>query len=237
MDNQRFLINILIVFNAQMEENKMDNTVELSAADYKAIERNDSRYLNSKGANYYREGQYSLAASYYHLAGSMGNSDALSNLGYCYLYGRHTEPNLSLAIAYFKLAAQKGNIDATYKLGDIYGSVKWGIQDIELSIYYYRLAVSNLLDEPLEALHDISWCHSLQNYPSLCLALGKAMLVGGQLFVNIDLAYQFLMFAQKGYEIELQNKGHYYQSAYEQVLKLLEDPQFDGIRNKWDDLF
>lgn len=215
----------------------MNNTLELSAADYKAIERNDSRYLNSKGANYYREGQYSLAASYYHLAASMENSDALSNVGYCYLYGRHTEPNLSLAVAYFKLAAQKGNIDATYKLGDIYGTAKWGIQDIELSIYYYRLAASNLLDEPLEALHDISWCHSLQNYPSLCLVLGKSMLPEGQLFTNFGLAYQFLVFAKKGYEFELQNRGYYYQSAYEQVQKLLENPQFDSIRNKWDSFF
>lgn len=55
-DNQRILISILIEINAQTEENKMNNTVEFSAADYKAIERNDSRYLNSKGANYYREG-------------------------------------------------------------------------------------------------------------------------------------------------------------------------------------
>lgn len=55
-DNQRILINILIVFNAQTEENKMNNTVEFSAADYKAIEGKDSRYLNSKGANHYREG-------------------------------------------------------------------------------------------------------------------------------------------------------------------------------------
>lgn len=215
----------------------MNNTLQLSEADYKAIENNDSGYLNSKGANFYRDGEYGLAAAYYHLAASMGNSDAMSNLGYCYLYGRHTEPNLSLAIAYFKLAAKNENIDATYKLGDIYRTTKWGIQDIELSIYYYRLAASNLLDEPLEALHDISWCHSLQNYPSLCLALGKSMLPEGQFFTNFDLAYQFLVFAKKGYDIELQNRGHYYQSVYEQVLKLLEDPQFDNIRNKWDSFF
>ncbi|HFI0119489.1 TPA: hypothetical protein ACGPB3_001049 [Streptococcus suis] len=54
----------------------MNNTLQLSAADYKAIEANDSRYLNSKGANLYRDGEYDLAAAYYHLAASMGNSDA-----------------------------------------------------------------------------------------------------------------------------------------------------------------
>lgn len=220
-----------------MKENNMNNKVELSAADYKAIEGKDSCYLNSKGANYYREGQYSLAASYYHLAASMGNSDAMSNLGYCYLYGRHTDPNLSLAIAYFKLAAKNKNIDATYKLGDIYGATKWGIQDEELSIYYYRLAVSYILDEPLEALQDITWCQALKYYPSLCLVLGKAMLVDGQLFVNIDLAYQFLLFAQKGYEIELQNNGTYYQSVYKQVVELIGHSQFDTVRHRWDDLF
>lgn len=220
-----------------MKENKMNNTLQLSATDYKAIEANDSRYLNSKGANLYRDGEYDLAAAYYHLAASMGNSDAISNLGYCYLYGRHTEPNLSLAIAYFKTAAKKENIDATYKLGDIYGASRWGIQDEELSIYYYRLAVSYLLDESLEALHDITWYQALENYPSLCLALGKSMLLDGQLSVNLDLAYQFLMFAQKGYEIELQNNGNYYQSVYEQVVELLGHSQFDTVRHRWDDLF
>ncbi|HFU4502020.1 TPA: tetratricopeptide repeat protein [Streptococcus suis] len=215
----------------------MSNTVELSATDYKAIEANDSRYLNSKGANFYRNGEYGLAAAYYHLAASMGNSDAVSNLGYCYLYGRHTEPNLSLAIAYFKLAAKKENIDATYKLGDIYRTTKWGIQDVELSTYYYRLAVSYLLDEPLEVLQDITWCQNLKDYPSLCLVLGKAMLVDGELFVDLDLAYQFLMFAQKGYEIELQNNGTYYQSLYEEVVELLGHSQFDTVRHQWDDLF
>ncbi len=39
----------------------MNNTLQLSAADYKAIEANDSRYLNSKGANFYRDGEYGLA--------------------------------------------------------------------------------------------------------------------------------------------------------------------------------
>ncbi|HFI0326487.1 tetratricopeptide repeat protein [Streptococcus suis] len=215
----------------------MNNTLHVSATDYKAIEANDSRYLNSKGANLYRDGEYGLAAAYYHLAASMGNSDAMSNLGYCYLYGRHTEPNLSLAIAYFKLAAKNEYIDATYKLGDIYRTTKWGIQDEELSLYYYRLAVSYLFDEPLEALHDITWYQALENYPSLCLALGKSMLLDGQLFVNLDLAYQFLRFAQKGYEIELQNNGTYYQSVYEQVVELLGHSQFDTVRHRWDDLF
>ncbi|HEL9634645.1 TPA: sel1 repeat family protein [Streptococcus suis] len=215
----------------------MTNRIELSVTDYKAMENNDSGYLNSKGADFYREGDYTNAVAYYHLAASMGNTDAMSNLGYCYLYGRHTEPSASLAIAYFTLAAKKGNIDAAYKLGDIYGRTKWGSQDIELSLYYYRLAVSYLLEDPLEALYDITWCQALENYPSLCLALGKTMILGGQLFVNLDLAYQFLVFARKGYEIELQNRGHYYQSVYEDVVELLGHSQFDRVRHKWDDVF
>lgn len=63
------------------------------------------------------------------------------------------------------------------------------------------------------------------------------MLLDGQLFVNLDLAYQFLLFAQKGYEIELQNNGTYYQSVYEQVVELLGHSQFDTVRLRWDDLF
>ncbi|MGQ7509259.1 tetratricopeptide repeat protein [Streptococcus suis] len=215
----------------------MDEAIIFSAADYMVIDQNNSNYLNDKGANHYRNGDYGHAAAYYHVAASMGNTDAMSNLGYCYLYGRHAEPNLSLAIAYFKLAAKNGNIDATYKLGDIYGTRKWGMLDSELSLYYYRLAASYLLDQPWMTYQDITWCQSLQNYPSLCLALGKFMLEGEHYYVNLDLAYQFLIFARRGYEIELQNRGNYYQSVYEQVVKLLNNSKFDSLRDKWDDLF
>ena len=69
----------------------------------------------------------------------MGDMNAVSNLGYCYLYGRDIEQNTSLAIAYFKTAAENGVIDAMYKLGDIYSSDKWNVKDVELSLYYYNM--------------------------------------------------------------------------------------------------
>ena len=78
--------------------------MKLTKADMEAVRRGDSNYLLNKGANYYMQKDFENAVGYYQLASSMGNVQALSNLGYCYLYGRSVEPNRDLAIAYFDLA-------------------------------------------------------------------------------------------------------------------------------------
>ena len=127
-----------------------DEILALTSADMNAVSLRDSNYINNKGANLYCNGIYKSAVEYYRLAAAMGNIQAISNLGYCYLYGRDIESNLSLAIAYFKIASMNQNIDAAYKLGDIYGSEKWGLKDIEMSVYYYRMAVSFILDDDWE---------------------------------------------------------------------------------------
>ena len=114
----------------------------LTKTDNNAVLLGDSNYINNKGANFYRPDTYMEAVGYYRLAAAMGNVNSISNLGYCYLYGRGIEANLSLALAYFIVAANKGDVDAAYKLGDVYGSDKWGIKDQEMSIYYYRMAAS-----------------------------------------------------------------------------------------------
>lgn len=100
--------------------------LNLTAADMAAISKGDSDYINGKGAKHYSDEEYKLAVEYYHIGASMGNVDSISNLGYCYLYGRDIEQNISLAMAYFKVAADRKSADAAYKLGDIYGSDKWG---------------------------------------------------------------------------------------------------------------
>ena len=130
----------------------------LTATDFNAIDLLDSNYINSKGAKRYIEEDFMTAVEYYRLAAAMGNPQAISNLGYCYLYGRDIEPNLSLAIAYFKIAARHELVDAAYKLGDIYGSDKWGVKDKEMSNYYYRMAISFIIDEEWENSKVITWC-------------------------------------------------------------------------------
>ena len=111
-----------------------NETFMLTNADMNAVVLKDASYINRRGAKLYVEGNYRFAVEYYRLAAAMGDMNAVSNLGYCYLYGRDIEQNTSLAIAYFRTAAENGVIDAMYKLGDIYSSDKWNVKDVELSL-------------------------------------------------------------------------------------------------------
>ena len=207
----------------------------LTATDLQAIDLFDSNYLNSKGAKHYIDTDYATSVEYYRLAAAMGNLQAISNLGYCYLYGRDIEADLSLAIAYFKIAARRESVDAAYKLGDIYGSEKWGVKDKELSVYYYRMAASYVLGEEWENNRIISWNHELEKYPSLCYAMGRELSAGGAMYTDLDSAYQFLLKAEIGYKRELMNGSTMYERAYAGVVELLADPQFNDVRAKYED--
>ena len=52
----------------------------------------------AKGAEAYRQGDYSTAVRYYKRAAARGDSVALSNLGYCYYYGRSVAQDMDLFI-------------------------------------------------------------------------------------------------------------------------------------------
>jgi len=214
-----------------------NNIFKLTATDNNAVLIGDSNYINNKGANLYRPGTYKEAVEYYRLGAAMGNVHSISNLGYCYLYGRDIDANLSLALAYFKIAALRKDVDAAYKLGDVYGSDKWGIKDKEMSIYYYRMAASYVLGTEWENGAGVTYCDELQRYPSLCYALGRELSRSGDMYTDIERAYQFLKHAEKGYKIELENGNDMYEKAYNGVVELLNDPQFDEIREQYDVLF
>lgn len=210
---------------------------ELTAADFAALNDFDGDYFNAKGAKLYVQSNYSPAVEYYRLAAVMGNVHSVSNLGYCYLYGREIEQNLSLAIAYFKVAAARRDVDAAYKLGDIYGSDKWGIKDKEMSIYYYLMAADFVMGNGSEFNSGIILNDELQNYPSLCFALGREMSLNGDLKTDLDSAYQFLKQAEEGYRKELANGNNMYEKAYNNVLQFMTDSQFDEIRDEYDDFY
>lgn len=209
----------------------------LTQADRIAIEHCDDEYINKKGAKLYTNQIYSKAVEYYRLAASMGNIGSISNLGYCYLYGRGINKDISLAISYFKIASNKKNPDAAYKLGDIYGRDEWGLKDKELSIYYYMLAVKYILGSDLEIFDDIYYRNNLQLFPSLCFALAREFSKNGSLVTNISLSYQFLLHAKLGYEKELLNGREFYRESYENVLKLIKESQYNEIREKYDNIF
>ena len=207
--------------------------LKLTNTDITAIENGDGNFINAKGASYYDKQEYGKAIEYYRLAASIGNLQAVSNLGYCYLYGRDIESNLSLALGYFRIASKRGCIDASYKLGDIYSSDKWGIKDTEQSIYYYRLAADQIFNDDWDYV-DIINNEMLLRYPSLCFALGREMGIGGQMNTDIELSYQFLIAAKKGYEIELANGFKLYESSYQGVLDYLDKEEYRRLEDKYD---
>ena len=202
---------------------------KLNDTDYTALEIGDRGYILNKGASLYKEETFKEATEYYRLAATLGDPQACSNLGYCYLYGRGIEVNVSLAIAYFKIAARARCIDAIYKLGDIYGSNKWVKEDKELSTYYYTQAMRVLTKDQ----NSLYFSDKVRRYPSLCFALAREELPKGYLMTNLDEAYELLRTAKIGYKIELLNGSNMYEEKYKEVCNYLKDDMFDEIEKRF----
>lgn len=205
----------------------------LTKEDEVAIMESNDVLINAKGAEFYRDNNFESAVEYYRLGVAMGNTDSISNLGYCYLYGRSIPKDLSLAIAYFKIATELEHPEAAYKLGDIYGSDKWGVKDKEKSIYYYKLAVEFITGKDLDELESAEAYHQFIDFPSLCFALGRELREGGSLKTNVRLSLHFLQYALAGYREQTFNGFNMYYKAANEVEKLLRDPQYEGLNDEW----
>ena len=161
-----------------------------------AIEQLNSDYLLNKGAKHYGEGNYEDAVKYYRVAATLGNMQAVCNLGYCYMYERSVPKDMELAVALFKVAANAGIIDACAKLVSLYESDEYGLKDDEMAIYYTEAAIG-LLDD---------FCGDFCEYPSLCLSYAKMRMPGGSMPEDLDAALKFINFAVMGFESKV-NKG------------------------------
>ncbi len=208
--------------------------VELSNTDFIAIRDNDRNYLLNKGAKLYVDETYYQSVEYYRLAASMGEPKAISNLGYCYLYGRDIEVNVDLAIAYFTIAANKGDIEANYKLGDIYSRDKWVKPDKELAIYYYDRAIKFIIGGTIESDRDVLYVEELDNYPSLCFAVGREMFIGGDMNTDLMVSYQLLKHAEIGYKREIDNGFGKYIESYNKVLEYLNRQEFKEAKEYYE---
>lgn len=194
--------------------------MNISNVDFKAIEQNDSNYFLNKGANLYNKGEYLGAIEYYEIAASMGNSHAISNLGYCYLYGRGIPKDEKKAVLYFNLAANKNDIDALYKLGTFYLSGIVVKKDTEIALYFLERAKAQV--------------HNLSDFPSLCYTLACEYIKDTNQYEPYKI-FDLLEEAKYGYEYEINEHGAtYYQKNYEAVLKILEDSMFDEFRDQED---
>lgn len=185
----------------------------LDKEDFKAIENLDDAFLLNKGAKAYNSENFYDAIEYYRLAASMGNYQAVANLGYCYMYARSVEQNNLLALAYFKIAANQGIIDALYKLGEIYSMGKIVEKNDRIANEYYKGALEAIMEKNVDPCE----------YPSLFLALAKECIYGKYKEKDIDKATKYLLIAKKGFGTAIENGQNYWKNSYEYANKLLEN--------------
>ena len=197
--------------------------MDILNVDYIAIDRNDSNHFLSLGAELYNKGKYLEAIEYYELAAAMGNSHAISNLGYCYLYGRGIPKDEKKALLYFNIAANKNDIDALYKIGTFYLSGKYVTKDKDIAMYFLNKA----FEEAIENYGDLT------QFPSLCLTLAKEYMEDDE--KDPLLIYKLLTDAKVGYEYEIgENGASYYTESYNKVLEMLDNPMFEEIEHSCD---
>ena len=176
-----------------------------------------------KGADLYNGENYTEAIEYYQIAAAMKNSIAVSNLGYCYLYGRGIPKDEEKAVLYFTIAARQNNIDALYKLGTFYLSGKVVKENHDLALYYLEKARSEVLEQG----------HDLSDYPSLCYTLASEYMKDIRNYDYREI-FDLLDDAKYGFEYEIEENGAtYYQKNYEEVLKMIENHLFDDLREDY----
>lgn len=114
-----------------------------------------------EGNRAYQKGDYKTAVRHYRRAAEAGNVEALSNLGYCYYYGRSIPVDKDAARECWEEAAILGDICAIYKLGDMYRNGDLPANVRRSKAYYHR--AFRLASDT----HDV-WC-----YPDCCLRMVK----------------------------------------------------------------
>lgn len=180
-----------------------------------AIKVNDSDALLKRGADNYMEGNYKEAVEYYRLSSSMGNSQATSNLGYCYLYGRGIEINEELAFYYFQIS-ESSCIDSVYKIGNMYEDGIYVKKDLEMCDYYYNKAVGIVINNKFEPTE----------FPSLFYHVAKREIAKKG---NDYEIFHFLNIAYIGYNELICQGCSYYENDLKEAEKLLEKPVYKRI--------
>ena len=101
------------------------------------------------------EDDLSLAHDLLMIAASLGNSNALTNLGRIYQLGQHGDKNLELARRFLLEATELGNPFAPYHLGRMYAK-GWGIpRDIGAAREFCELSYKRGFSQARELLKDL----------------------------------------------------------------------------------
>ena len=157
------------------------------------------------GSEAYQKGDYATAIAYYQKAADAGNVEALSNLGYCYYYGRSIPVNKYMAHLCWEKAALFGDVCATYKLGDMYRNGDL-VQDFNFSKAMYRKAFDMSQKD-----RDI-YC-----YPDACLRILKYC----KDECPADLYAEIARDAVDGFRARIDDGDNYTDDLYQQALEIL----------------
>lgn len=198
--------------------------MKLTRSDKAAIQNGDSNYLLNKGIRFYYDNDFEVALEYFHLAAAMGNTKAMGQIGHCYMYGDGVPAETDIALSYFRVATDAGDVDAYYELGKVY-STGYGVEkDSELGLYYYENALAELIEN-----------YSLQEqfaHPDLFYQLALEKLPGGGVSSNVSTSYKYLLIANMGYQLAVDDGAFYYEKRLDEVKTKMNDAVYDDIRSR-----
>ena len=134
IDNEQILkyLNILI-------ENKDSSAMLVLGALHYTGENEIVEQDYSKAEYWYNEATKNKDLETYNC-----NSDALTNLGYIYFYGRTNKPDYKKAFLFFSKAACLGNPNGMFKIGDMYKNGKFVDKNFDISFYWYKKAFTQI---------------------------------------------------------------------------------------------
>ncbi len=170
-------------------------------------ENSPANRLLNEGAAAYQKGDYPLAMTLYARAADAGSATAMSNLGYCWYYGRSVPVDYVRARACFEKAAAQGDVCALYKLGDLHAKGRAGFAaDRDKAAELYLEAFCRCVKSGQK---DVS-C-----YPDVCLRLAEHNRTA-----DPDLALRMIFQAVEGLRQRLALGDHYTQPVLRRAQKL-----------------
>jgi tetratricopeptide (TPR) repeat protein len=111
------------------------------AEDTSASIRKTADSINKVGDEYYNEGKYLDALTWYTKAAKAGNAYAMNNLGDMYYDGKGVKQDFNKAVEWYHPGAEAGNSDAMSNLGIMYENGYGVTRDYSKAIDWYRKAV------------------------------------------------------------------------------------------------
>lgn len=171
--------------NANIEDLNADSLVNIGAAYYNGTDG--------------LEQDFEKAFKFYKLAAKMGNVIAMSNLGYCYLYGRSVPVDEDKALYCFEKASEAGDVNATYKIGDFY---MWGKGKIEID----KVKAVQYYDKAYEMGADSSRTDNFDcfNFPDVCFRLANCYFYGTVKEKDFEKALNLYTMAKNGFEARIE---------------------------------